>query len=174
MKRSLIFLGLIAVLYAVFPLSLCAEKPFVQRVNSVLLDGYIGQKYNQCLERRVKTENLDTLISVFRVQDEVNNAWGSEFWGKWVQGAIGMYRYTHDEQLYNIIQQAQERLIACQLPNGYIGDYDEEHQLAGWDVWGRKYTILGLLKWYHETGYKPSLHAAIRLLDYTLTQIGPD
>ena len=173
MKRSLIFLGLIAVLYAVFPLSLCAEKPFVQRVNSVLLDGHIGQKYNQCLERRVKTENLDTLISVFRVQDEVNNAWGSEFWGKWVQGAIGMYRYTHDEQLYNIIQQAQERLIACQLPNGYIGDYDEEHQLAGWDVWGRKYTILGLLKWYHETGYKPSLQAAIRLLDYTLTQIGP-
>ena len=165
---------LVLILFLVSPLGLCAEKPLVQRVNTVRLDGYVGKRYNQCLERRVKPENLDTLISVFRVQDEVNNAWGSEFWGKWVQGAIGMYRNTHDERLYKIIQQAQERLIACQLPNGYIGDYDDQHQLTGWDVWGRKYTILGLLKWYRETGYKPSLQAAERLLDYTLTQIGED
>lgn len=145
-----------------------------QRINSVSLGGYIGHRYTQCLEHRVKTENLDTLISVFRKQDEVNNAWGSEFWGKWVQGAIGMYRYTHDKELYDIIQQAQKSLIDCQLANGYIGDYDEQHQLTGWDVWGRKYTLLGLLKWYKETDYKPALQAATRLLDYTISQIGPE
>ena len=154
--------------------AMAAPKAPVQKVNAVTLGGYVGHRYAQCLEHRVKTENIDTLISVFRAQNEVNNLWRSEFWGKWVQGAIGMYHYTHDEQLRDIIQQAQEGLIACQLPNGYLGDYDALHQLAGWDVWGRKYTILGLLKWYHETGYKPSLKAAMRLLDYTISQIGPD
>lgn len=166
-----LFYCLLLFLFSTFGFS--AEKTPAQKVDAVFLGGYVGQRYTQCLERRVKAENVDTLVSVFRIQDEVNNGWGSEFWGKWVQGAIGMYCYTHDKELYDIIQKAQERLIACQLPNGYIGDYSDAYQLTGWDVWGRKYTILGLLKWYRETGYKLSLQAAIRLLDYTISQIGP-
>lgn len=137
------------------------------------MEGYVGARYADCLERRVKTENVDTLISVFRTQDETHEQWGSEFWGKWVQGAIGMYRYTRDPELRRIIQAAEDSLTACQLPSGYIGDYDEAHQLSGWDVWGRKYTLLGLIKWYWETGDKHTLEAARRLLDYTLSQIGP-
>ena len=171
MRKNLIILALGALICQT---AMAAPKAAVQRVNTVTLGGYVGHRYTQCLEHRVKTENIDTLISVFRAQNEESNGWRSEFWGKWVQGAIGMYRYTHDEQLREIIQQAQDGLIACQLPNGYLGDYDAQHQLAGWDVWGRKYTILGLLKWYLETGYKPSLKAATRLLDYTISQIGPD
>lgn len=172
MKRILI--SLLALGSLIYTQAMAVRKTTMQGVNTITLGGYVGNRYNQCMEHRVKTENIDTLISVFRIQDETNNAWGSEFWGKWVQGAIGMYHYTHDDQLYDIIQQAQEQLIACQLPDGYIGDYDALHQLGGWDVWGRKYTILGLLKWYLETGYKPSLIAATRLLDYTISQIGPD
>ncbi len=141
------------------------------RVESVALGGYVGQRYADCLNNRVKPENLDTLISVFRKQDETHNLWGSEFWGKWIQGAVGMYRYTGDEQLKAKIEEAQARLIDCQLANGYVGDYDEEHQLGGWDVWGRKYTLLGLLKWHQVSGDKKSLKAARRLLDYTIEQI---
>ncbi|MGN0233628.1 MAG: glycoside hydrolase family 127 protein [Bacteroidaceae bacterium] len=150
-----------------------AKKTPVQKVGLVSMQGYVGQRYDECLNRRVKTENLDTLISVYRHQDEESNMWGSEFWGKWVQGAIGMYHFTHDEELKGIIQQAEDRLMACQLKNGYIGDYDEQHQLGGWDVWGRKYTLLGLIKWYWETGDKNALKSATRLLDYTMTQVGP-
>ena len=172
MKKNLIISALCGLICQL--MMAAAPKATAQRVDSITLAGYVGHRYMQCLEHRVKTENLDTLISVFREQNEENNGWRSEFWGKWVQGAIGMYRYTHDEQLRDIIRQAQDGLIACQLPNGYLGDYDAQHQLTGWDVWGRKYTILGLLKWYLETGYKPSLKAAMRLLDYTISQIGPD
>ncbi len=103
-------------------------------VKSVALSGYVGERYADCLNHRVKPENIDTLISVFKVLDETHNLWGSEFWGKWIQGAVGMYRYTGDEQLRIKIEEAQQRLIACQLANGYIGDYDESHQLNGWDV----------------------------------------
>ncbi len=158
-------------LAAVVATSIAAPKKPTQEVEKVTLGGYIGQRYADCMNHRVKTENVDTIISVFKVQDEKKNLWGTEFWGKWIQGAIGMYHYTHDAELKEIIQDAQDRLIACQLPDGYIGDYDAEHQLDGWDVWGRKYTLLGLLKWYWETGDKKSLKAATRLLDYTIKQI---
>lgn len=150
-----------------------AKRKATSEVKTVRMEGYVGMRYADCLERRVKTENVDTLISVFRLQDEERAEWGSEFWGKWVQGAIGMYRNTRDGRLREMIQDAQTRLIACQLPSGYIGDYDTEHQLTGWDVWGRKYTLLGLVKWYRETGSSESLSAACRLLDYTMSQIGP-
>lgn len=151
-----------------------AKKASVQKVGTVTMSGYVGQRYADCINHRVKTENVDTLISVFRLQDEKQNLWGSEFWGKWVQGAIGMYHFTHDAQLKEIISRAEDGLMACQLKDGYIGDYDAAHQLNGWDVWGRKYTLLGLIKWYQETGDKRALKTAERLLGYTISQVGPD
>ena len=171
MKRSIL---MVAAFAAIASASVgAAKKVPVQKVGLVSMKGYVGQRYDDCLNRRVKQENLDTLISVYRNQDEESNMWGSEFWGKWVQGAIGMYHFTHDAELKEIIQQAEDQLMDCQLKNGYIGDYDEKHQLKGWDVWGRKYTLLGLIKWYWETGDKNALKSATRLLDYTMTQVGP-
>lgn len=171
MKRSIL---MVAAFAAIASASVgAAKKVPVQKVGLVSMKGYVGQRYDDCLNRRVKPENLDTLISVYRNQDEESNMWGSEFWGKWVQGAIGMYHFTHDTELKEIIQQAEDQLMECQLKNGYIGDYDEKHQLKGWDVWGRKYTLLGLIKWYWETGDKNALKSATRLLDYTMTQVGP-
>ena len=171
MKRSIL---MVAAFAAIASASVgAAKKVPVQKVGLVSMKGYVGQRYDDCLNRRVKQENLDTLISVYRNQDEESNMWGSEFWGKWVQGAIGMYHFTHDAELKEIIQQAEDQLMECQLKNGYIGDYDEKHQLKGWDVWGRKYTLLGLIKWYWETGDKNALKSATRLLDYTMTQVGP-
>ena len=171
MKRSIL---MVAAFAAIASASVgAAKKVPIQKVGLVSMKGYVGQRYDDCLNRRVKPENLDTLISVYRNQDEESNMWGSEFWGKWVQGAIGMYHFTHDAELKEIIQQAEDQLMDCQLKNGYIGDYDEKHQLKGWDVWGRKYTLLGLIKWYWETGDKNALKSATRLLDYTMTQVGP-
>lgn len=142
-------------------------------VLEVKLNGYIGSRIDGCIEKRVMGQDLDVLISPFLKQDEVNNLWGSEFWGKWVQGAIASYRYNRQPALLDKIKEAEKRLIATQLPDGYIGDYDSSHQLRGWDVWGRKYTLLGLVKCYRLTGDKAALDAACRLLDYTIGQLGP-
>ena len=143
-------------------------------VQKVTLSGYIGQKINDCIERRVKTQNVDEIVNPFFKQDEVNGMWGSEFWGKWVQGAIASYRYNADPSLYELIRHSEQKLMSAQLPDGYIGNYDKQHQLSGWDVWGRKYSTLGLLKWYDLSGDKKALKSACRLIDYTMGQIGPD
>ena len=59
--------------------------------------------------------------------------------------------------------------MATQLPNGYIGNYAPEYQLQQWDVWGRKYTSLGLIAWYDLSGDKKALEAACRVVDHLMT-----
>ncbi len=150
-----------------------AKVKEVTEMKHVSMEGYIGRRVHDCISKRVMGQSVDELIEPFKLQDETQNRWASEFWGKWVQGAMASYQYNQDPALYQKIKESADKLMATQLPNGYIGDYDTEHQLKGWDVWGRKYTLLGLLKWYRLSGDKKVLKSACRLLDYTLTQIGP-
>ena len=64
-------------------------------------------------------------------------------------------------------------LMETQLPNGYIGNYSEEAQLNQWDIWGRKYTALGLIAYYDLSGDRKALDAACRVIDHLMTQVGP-
>jgi len=43
-----------------------------------------------------------------------------------------------------------------------IGNYKPENRLEQWDIWGRKYNLLGLLDYYDLTNDKASLNAAIK------------
>ena len=170
MKRFILILVVSATAFsAAFP----AGGGAFSGVADVKLHGYVGRRIDQCIEQRVMGQNADELIAPFRAQQETQGRWASEFWGKWVQGAMSAYRYNHDPALLAKIRDAQEKLRACQLPGGFIGDYTPEKETTGWDIWGRKYTLLGLVKWYRLTGDKAALKAACRLLDYTLTQVGP-
>lgn len=72
--------------------------------------------------------------------------------GERIQGAIASYRYDKGPELYKIIKNGAELLMETQLPNGYIGNYSEEAQLNQWDIWGRKYTALGLSAYYDLSG----------------------
>ncbi len=142
-------------------------------VEQLKLGGYVGQRLDGCIEKRVLGQSVDELVEPFKLQDETNGRWASEFWGKWIQGAVASYEYNQDPALFDKIVEGERKLIATQLKDGYIGDYDKDHQLNGWDVWGRKYTLLGLVKCYRVTKHKEALEAACKLLDYTLKQIGP-
>lgn len=159
----------------VFPLNTEAKKKtnIVSHVDDVALSGYVAKRINDCIANRVKTQSIDEITNPFLHQDETNGRWQTEFWGKWVQGAMSLYRYTHDEDLYNMIAESVEKMKKAQLPDGYLGNYDKAHQLGGWDVWGRKYCSLGLIKWYDLTGDKEALQAVCKLIDYTIDQIGP-
>lgn len=170
MKRFILILVVSATAFsAAFPVGGGAFSG----VADVKLHGYVGRRIDQCIEQRVMGQNADELIAPFRAQQETQGRWASEFWGKWVQGAMSAYCYNRDPALLAKIRDAQQKLRACQLPGGFIGDYTPEKETTGWDIWGRKYTLLGLVKWYRLTGDKAALKAACRLLDYTLTQVGP-
>ena len=90
-----------------------ANNPAVKQVK---ISGYVGNRIDDCIEHRVKSQDVDHLVEPFRHHEE-KSRWQSEFWGKWIQGAIASYRYNKDPELYQIIKQAAESLMATQLPN---------------------------------------------------------
>lgn len=134
------------------------------------MDGYLGDRIDACIRVRVCSEDPDLLVAPMRRQTETS-LWQSEFWGKWTLGAIASYRYNKDPELLRKIEGGVESLLAAQQPDGYIGNYAPEAQLTNWDVWGRKYTMLGLLAYYDLTGDKKALDGTVRLADHLLTQI---
>ncbi|MFZ4726176.1 MAG: beta-L-arabinofuranosidase domain-containing protein, partial [Paludibacter sp.] len=141
--------------------------------NSTHLDGYLGAKIDLCINQRIKKQDVNELITQFKTRTETKY-WQTEFWGKWILSAMDAYRYNQDAELLKIIQNAVSGLLATQTPDGYIGNYAPESQLTAWDVWGRKYTLLGLLEYYELSGDKKVLEAAKKLADHLLSQVGPN
>ena len=130
----------------------------------------MGSRIDACITHRVKTQDVDHLVKPFTSRNE-SRLWQSEFWGKWIQGAIASYRYTKDPELLSIIQKAVTDLLKTQTADGYIGNYSPDHQLEHWDIWGRKYTLLGLLAYYDISNDKQVLNAAIKMTDHLIKQL---
>jgi DUF1680 family protein len=98
----------------------------------------------------------------------------TEFWGKYMHSAVPLWSYSGDARLGGRIAAGVRELLSHQEPCGYLGNYGEEVRCGmGWDVWGMKYTMMGLMHWYDATGDAEALAAASRLCDYLIGQLGP-
>lgn len=49
-------------------------------VKQVKISGYVGTRITDCIEHRVKAQDVDHLVEPFRHQNE-KSRWQSEFWG---------------------------------------------------------------------------------------------
>lgn len=134
------------------------------------MNGYIGKKLDLSYQNRILAQDVDHLIEPFRHRTETR-MWQSEFWGKWFTSAVLAYRYRPESQLKKVLQSAVDGLLSTQTPDGYIGNYKTENRLEQWDIWGRKYCMLGLIDYYDLTNDKKSLHAAQKLADHLIKEI---
>ncbi len=110
---------------------------------------FIGDVERLCEHVKKNQIYIDTLWARFVKQfsfpsDVGDNGWRCEFWGKMMRGAASVYAYTHDEELYNVLKGAVEGILATSDENGRITSYMDGRELRGWDMWGRKYVLLGL------------------------------
>lgn len=138
--------------------------------SQVSIQGAIGKRLDQSYQNGVFTQNVDNLIEPFRHRTETRQ-WQSEFWGKWFTSAIAAYKYNPQPASRKILDKAVKGLIATQTPDGYIGNYQQGHHLMQWDIWGRKYCLLGLLAYHELTGDTDSLQAAEKLTDHLIKEI---
>jgi uncharacterized protein len=139
----------------------------------VFLTGYLAQKLNESLNNRILAQNVDQLIEPFRPENRTETRlWQSEFWGKWFTSAVLAYKYSPDPRLKKVLDYAVSGLLATQTPDGYIGNYAKSHRLEEWDIWGRKYCMLGLLAYYDLTGDQKSLIGASRMADNLISELG--
>ena len=144
-------------------------------VDSIQFNGLLGEGLRKTVATRLNAANYTMLVDPFRFRNEADNGWRCEFWGKVVRSAILAWKATGDEALLAKIRATVKDMISTQTDDGCISSYPAERQLGGWDVWGRKYVLAGLIRSYELVEQDPAiLEACKKLVDHLMTQVGPD
>ena len=147
-------------------------------IGDVQLKGYLGERLGLMIERHVTGTDVDYITAPFFEKTERRFWWQSEFWGKYMHSAVPYFKYSNSAKLKANLERSVQRMISTQEECGYIGNYPDELRCGeGWDVWGMKYTMMGLLHYYDaeresEKG-KQALEACQRLCNYIIGEIGP-
>ena len=117
-------------------------------------------------------------VEQFRVfSDTADKGWRGEYWGKMMRGAAFTYAYTKNEELYRLLCQTAEDMLGAADDSGRISSYAEEGELDGWDLWCRKYVLLGMqyfMEICRDESLKARLLASMRMqTDAIMAKIGP-
>ena len=93
-----------------------------------------------------------------------------------MRGACITYKYTQNQKLYEILEKTACDLLSAQDELGRISTYSRANEFKGWDIWCRKYVLLGLLH-FHEVckkeGLKEQIVTALKAhLNYIVSAIG--
>lgn len=177
-----------AIFAAAVAMEVAASGDSLGNIGDVRLKGRLGERLDAMIERHVAARDVDYITAPFMEKTETKGWWQTEFWGKWMHSAVPYLRYLGNgeqgtgNRLEISIERGIERMLVSQEANGYIGNYPDELRCGeGWDVWGMKYTMMGLLHYYDgERGVgngeraQRALEAAKKLCDYVIGEIGPN
>ncbi len=142
-------------------------------VNEVNLKGYVADRMRACYANHVAATDPMYYAREFRYPAEPG-AWQTEFWGKYMLSAVEFAERFDDAALKARIARSVKEVCSNQEADGYIGNYPKDKRAgSGWDLWGNKYTMRGLVEWYEFTGDEEALVIAARLADYVMGIFGP-
>ncbi len=150
-------------------------------IGNVRLKGWLGDRLDTMIERHVVGTDVDYITAPFLEKTERHGWWQTEFWGKYMHSAVPYLVYSGSERLRTSVERGVSRILSSQEPEGYIGNYPDDLRCGeGWDVWGAKYTMMGLMHYSdlakaegRDADCKKALDAARRLCDYEIGEIGP-
>lgn len=145
----------------------------------IKLKGYLGDRLDAMIQGHVIGTDVDYITAAYQEKTENKGWWQTEFWGKYMHSAVPYAYYVDSAKLGNDLKHGVDRILQSQESCGYIGNYPDELRCGeGWDVWGMKYTMLGLLHYYdYVKGHDDAeaekvLNATKRLCDYVIGEIG--
>ena len=119
-------------------------------------------------------------VAQFRIGNVDNHdlGWRIEYWGKMMRGACFTYSYTQNEALYGILETSVRDIMTARDNFGRITTYSIEKEFRGWDIWGRKYVMLGLEYFLEICKYDALSDEILSILckhaDYITEKIGPE
>ncbi|SEN48585.1 hypothetical protein SAMN05216436_11723 [bacterium A37T11] len=151
------------------PLGVFGQSP-LNYPSSIRISGEVGKRLDASYENRILAQSVDELVEPFKHHTETRG-WQTEFWGKWFTSAVLAYRYKPEPRLKVVLDNAVAKLEATQTPDGYIGNYADSSRLKQWDIWGRKYVMLGMLDYHDLTGDKKSLKVAAKVADNLINDL---
>ena len=110
--------------------------------------------------------------------DGVNNGWRGEYWGKMMRGAALVYEYSRDADLLDALTETVRDMLSVIAPDGRISSFTKDTEFRAWDLWCRKYVILGMeyyLDICPDETLKSEIISSISLAaDYIIAHIGKE
>lgn len=141
---------------------------------SVRISGRLGDKLELCVAHRILAQDVESVVAPFWAKTETGSAdWRCEYWGKWFTSLALADAYQSTPATRELRDAAARELMATAAPDGYIGTRTPAHRLEGWDVWGCKYVLLGMIADYDRTHDPAALAAARRETDVLISELGP-
>ncbi|MGN1127830.1 MAG: beta-L-arabinofuranosidase domain-containing protein [Candidatus Flemingiibacterium sp.] len=123
-------------------------------------------------------ENWTRFVNQFKQHTDVcNYGWRGEYWGKMMRGAAFTYAYTKNPELYKALTDTVEDMLTAEDELGRISTYSVDCEFRGWDLWCRKYVMLGM-QYFMEVCTDEDLKARMtasmkRQADYLISKLGP-
>lgn len=156
------------------------DQFFVSDNTSVCYSGFADRVFRWIeAHQLLRTDLWTRFVQQFREEDaDRDNGWRGEYWGKMMRGACFIYAYTQNPALYAELERTVTDLLNAQEPDGRISTYARSHEFDGWDLWSRKYVLLGMeyfLEICTDAGLRSRIVASMcRQADYILAHIGSE
>ncbi|MEO7768895.1 MAG: beta-L-arabinofuranosidase domain-containing protein, partial [Ferruginibacter sp.] len=147
------------------------QKYFPPSVNQQVVGGWIGDRLKANTEQRLYKVDEDALLAGF-INRPGSHSWIGEHIGKFLEAACNAYENTGDADLKIQIDRSAQQLIAAQLPDGYLGTYEMDSHWTSWDVWSHRYDLMGLLRYYELSGFKPALSSCEKIGNLLIKTFG--
>lgn len=125
----------------------------------------------------LKSELWNRFVNQYRIEADSDGGWRGEYWGKMMRGATFVYSYTRNKELYDILHKTVEDMMASADELGRISTYPVNSEFDAWDLWSRKYVLLGM-QYFMEICNEEEFNKRItesmkKQVDYIISKIGP-
>lgn len=115
-------------------------------------------------------------VEQFRIHTDNESGWRGEYWGKMMRGACFVYAYTRSEMLYTLLCDTVQDMMHVMGSDGRISSYPRDKEFDAWDLWCRKYVLLGM-QYFLEICEDPVLqekviHSMCRQMEHIMAHIG--
>ncbi len=146
--------------------------------NNLKFNGWLDSSLNLITDMQLRDAKMWQLfVEQFRTNPDIVDAgWRGEFWGKMMRGACFVYSYSKDQALFDVLKESVKDLVTAQDELGRISTYTVEKEFDGWDLWSRKYVLLGMEYFVEISDDKEFNDMVIdcmkRQVDYLCSKIG--
>ena len=108
--------------------------------------------------------------------DGDDDGWRGEYWGKMMRGGCFVYSYTKNAKLLEALTNTVRHILTKQDERGRISTYAVSKEFRAWDIWSRKYVLLGM-QYFLEINEDKELEKEVitsmcRQVDYLISKIG--
>ena len=124
----------------------------------------------------LRTDLWKRFVDQFRGDSDANSGWRGEYWGKMMRGACFVYSCTRDAKLYGVLSASVRDMLTAADGLGRISTYGVYHEFEAWDLWCRKYVLLGMQYFLEicaeEDLKKQIIRSMCGQMDYIISKIG--